>query len=229
MTTTAPSRVALIERNGRECRTFATSLEAVGGLEFKVEGYASVTQQSYDMGSYFETIGRGAFTKTLQGDPDVQLLVNHEGLPLARTTVAPGEPGHLALSEDSNGLHFLAQLDRSDPDAQTLLRKIGTGLMDQCSFAFRVIRQSWNDSRTERTIQEVSLDRGDVSVVGYGANPTTSVDARALGAQSTSGNLGLYQARARALGLGVHMPANGHPPLSLYQARQRAHALRGRR
>ena len=133
------------------------------------------------MGAYTEVISRGAFATTLSKDPDVQLLLNHEGLPLARTTVAPGQDGHLELSEDGRGLRFDAQLDRNDPDAQTLMRKIGAGLMDQASFAFRVIRQNWNDSHTERTIQEVSLDRGDVSVVNYGASPTTSIDARALG------------------------------------------------
>jgi HK97 family phage prohead protease len=207
MTTTAQSpRIAMLERSGREFRTFRTKLTArnMGGLEFKVEGYASVTEQPYDMGAYEESIQRGAFTKTLQGRPDVQLLLNHEGLPLARTTLAPGEVGHLALSEDSRGLHFSAQLDRNDPDAQTLMRKIGAGLMDQASFAFRVIRQSWNDGRTERTIQEVSLDRGDVSVVNFGASPTTSVDARAHGAaQAPKSNLSLYQARARTRHLGI--------------------------
>ena len=230
MTTTASSRVALIERSGREFRTFATTLEAtdIGGLQFRLSGWASVVDTPYEMPGYTEVISRGAFLKTLQGRPDVQLLVNHEGLPLGRTTVPPGHPGHLELSEDDRGLRFDAQLDRNDPDAQTLMRKIGTGLLDQCSFAFRVIRQSWNDSRTKRTITEVSLDRGDVSVVGYGASPTTSVDARALGAQSTSGNLSLYQARARAAALGVHTSSKGNP-LSLYQVRQRAHALRGRR
>ena len=52
------------------------------------------------MPGYTEVISRGAFLKTLQGRPDVQLLVNHEGLPLGRTTVPPGHPGHLELSED---------------------------------------------------------------------------------------------------------------------------------
>jgi HK97 family phage prohead protease len=201
MTTTQSPRIAMI--GGREFRTFATKLEArdIDGMEFKVSGWASVVDTPYDMGSYSEVISRGAFTKSLQGRPDVQLLTNHEGLPLARTTVPPGQDGHLELSEDSRGLHFAAQLDRSDPDARTLMRKIGAGLMDQASFAFRTIRQNWNDSHTERTIQEVSLDRGDVSVVNYGASPTTSVDARAHGAQAQKSNLSLYQARARALTL----------------------------
>ena len=130
------------------------------------------------MGGYTETIARGAFRKSLDGRPDVMLLVNHDGLPLARTTIPSGMPGHLSLAEDDRGLYFDAQLDRSDPDAAVLMRKVGSGLMDQCSFAFRVIKQDWSDDRTQRTIREVSLDRGDVSVVNYGASPVTSVDAR---------------------------------------------------
>jgi HK97 family phage prohead protease len=202
MTTTQPSRAMMLDKSTREFRTFATKLEArdINGLEFKVSGWASVVEQPYDMGAYTEVISRGAFTKTLQGRPDVQLLLNHEGLPLGRTTVPPGQDGHLELSEDGRGLRFDAQLDRDDPDAQTLMRKIGAGLMDQASFAFRVIRQNWNDSHTERTIQEVSLDRGDVSVVNFGASPTTSVDARARGRHG-KGNLSLYQARTRASAL----------------------------
>jgi hypothetical protein len=46
------------------------------------------------------------------------------------------------------------------------------------SFAFRVIRQKWNDDRTERMLTEVSLSDGDVSIVTYPAYPATSVEAR---------------------------------------------------
>jgi hypothetical protein len=46
------------------------------------------------------------------------------------------------------------------------------------SFAFRVIRQKWNDDRTERMLTEVSLADGDVSIVTYPAYPATSVEAR---------------------------------------------------
>ena len=95
-------------------------------------------------------------------------------------------------------MRFDAQLDRDDPDARLVHRKISSGLMDQCSFAFRVTGQSWNDSRTLRTISGVNMDRGDVSIVNYGASPTTSVDARALGRHGKPSNLSLYQARARA-------------------------------
>lgn len=141
----------------------------------KIAGYASVTNTPYDMGFYREQVARGAFAKTLSENPDVQLLVNHEGLPLARTT-----NGSLTLREDDKGLHFEARLDPNDPDAQQLARKIQSGLMDQASFAFRVTRQDWDEDYENRTIQEVSLDRGDVSVCNYGASPTTHVTMRSF-------------------------------------------------
>jgi hypothetical protein len=46
------------------------------------------------------------------------------------------------------------------------------------SFAFRVIRQNWSKDRTERTLTEVSLADGDVSIVTYPAYTATSVEAR---------------------------------------------------
>lgn len=162
---------------GREVRRLtSTDMEcrSVDG-RIHLHGLASSTESPYDMGWYTETMKRGAFSKTLSESPDVQLLVNHEGLPLARTT-----NGSLTLTEDDRGLVFNAHGDESDPDIAALARKINAGLMDQCSFAFRVIRQTWDEDYEDRQINEVSLDRGDVSVVNYGANPNTSVNIRSL-------------------------------------------------
>ena len=80
------------------------------------------------------------------------------------------------------------------------MSKIRAGLLDQMSFAFRVTKQNWNETAASRTIQAVDLDRGDVSVVNYGASPTTSVDARSR-RRPNGGPLNLYQARADALRL----------------------------
>jgi HK97 family phage prohead protease len=99
-------------------------------------------------------------------------LINHEGLPLART-----KNGTLRLQEDQTGLYMDADL----PDTQAardLYTLVERGDVDQMSFAFRVIRQKWNEGRTERTLTELSLADGDVSVVTYPAYPTTSVEAR---------------------------------------------------
>jgi HK97 family phage prohead protease len=100
------------------------------------------------------------------------LLINHEGLPLART-----KNGTLLLTEDEVGLRFDAELPDTT-EAKDLYTLIERGDVDQMSFAFRVIRQKWNSDRTERTLTEVSLADGDVSVVTYPAYPTTSVEAR---------------------------------------------------
>jgi len=102
----------------------------------------------------------------------VRLLINHEGLPLART-----KNGTLELSEDEVGLRFDAELPDTT-EARDLWTLIQRGDVDQMSFAFRVIRQKWSADRTERTLTEVSLADGDVSVVTYPAYPTTTVEAR---------------------------------------------------
>jgi HK97 family phage prohead protease len=139
-----------------------------------VEGYASTFNQPYDMGFYSETIAQGAFTKTLSESPDVRFLLNHDGLPLARTT-----SGTLELSQDSTGLAFRTTLDANDPDVARLVPKMQRGDLNQCSFAFRTIKDSWNEDYTERTMSELSLRDGDVSVVTYPANPAATAKLRA--------------------------------------------------
>jgi HK97 family phage prohead protease len=102
-----------------------------------VEGYASVTEQGYDMwdwyGSYTEVVRAGAFTKTLSENPQVQLLLNHGGLSMAYTRA-----GTLRLSEDSTGLHMGADLNTSRTDVADMVHALADGNVDEMSFAFRV-------------------------------------------------------------------------------------------
>jgi len=138
----------------------------------RLSGYAAVFNDDSVPLPFIERIAPGAFRKTLTETPDVRLLINHEGLPLART-----KNGTLRLQEDQTGLYMDADL----PDTQAardLYTLVERGDVDQMSFAFRVIRQKWNEGRTERTLTELSLADGDVSVVTYPAYPTTSVEAR---------------------------------------------------
>lgn len=163
------------ELRGREVRrcTATVELRETNGT-LTLDGYASVTGVYYDMGWYQEQVRSGAFAKTLAENPDVQLLVNHEGLPLARTT-----SGTLTLEEDTHGLKVSAALDPTDPDVDRLARKMRRGDIDQMSFAFRATRQEWDEDYEQRDIIECNIDRGDVSVVNYGANPATTVGLRA--------------------------------------------------
>ncbi|WPH57627.1 hypothetical protein [Mycobacterium phage WXIN] len=153
-----------------------------------LEGYAS-TFEPYEMYGgpgngygWTEQLDREAFDKTLREKPDLHLLVNHAGMPLART-----KSGTLDLSVDDGGLKVVARLDRRDPEVQSLAVKMERGDMDEMSFAFRVKAQKWeatdehpDDNQALRTITEVSLHKGDVSVVNFGANPTTSVGLRSV-------------------------------------------------
>lgn len=157
---------------------------AVAGLEFRddsstptLTGYASTYDQPYDMGWYRESVATSAFKRTLGANPDVRLLINHEGLPLARTT-----SGTLVLDSDSRGLRVSASLDPSDPDVQALLPKMKRGDLNQMSFGFRTIEDEWSSDMSQRTLRSLDLNDGDVSVVTYPANPNTSVAARAAGA-----------------------------------------------
>lgn len=144
-----------------------------------IEGYASVVEQPYEMwdmlGSYSEVLRAGSFAKTLTETPQVQLLLNHGGLAMAYT-----QAGTLRLSEDSNGLHMEADVNSKRSDVNDMLLALEERSVDEMSFAFRVTRQQWSPDYDQRDITEVDLHRGDVSVVNFGANPATSVAARAL-------------------------------------------------
>jgi HK97 family phage prohead protease len=141
-----------------------------------LQGYAATFNQEYDLGPFRERIAPTAFQRSLSSGADVRLLVDHQGQPLART-----KSGTLKLSSDGVGMRAEATLDPSDPDVQRLLPKMRRGDLDQMSFAFRVPKggDSWSEDNTLRTLNEVNLAGGDVSVVTYPANPATSVSVRA--------------------------------------------------
>lgn len=142
-------------------------------------GYASTFNQPYDMGWYRETVHPDAFKRSLGQRPDVRLLVNHGGLPLARTT-----SGTLTLDTDASGLRVSAQLDPSDPDVAGLLPKMRRGDLNQMSFGFRLMGDEgdeWSKDMTQRTLRSLDINDGDVSVVTYPANPNAKVGVRSDG------------------------------------------------
>jgi HK97 family phage prohead protease len=170
----APDRL----RGTIERRSFSTDgaeirSTADGGLRFS--GYASTTETPYTVGGFEETFAKGAFKRCLNSEPDVCFLVNHEGLPLARTT-----SGTLTLTEDSRGLKVDADLDPSDPDVQAILPKMKRGDLTEMSFAFKATDDEWSDRDTKRLVRSATIHKGDVSVVTRGANGATYGSIRAL-------------------------------------------------
>jgi len=138
-----------------------------------VAGYAAVFNEEADIGGFFrEVIVPGAFRDAL-GRDDVVFLVNHDGLPLART-----RSGTLRLSEDDKGLRMETLLDAEDPDVKAIAGKMRRGDLDKMSFAFRAVRQEWDETVEPplRRIFEVELF--DVSIVTTPAYEGTSIAMR---------------------------------------------------
>lgn len=158
-----------IDGQAREIRMSlkGPELRAADGSEgVRVEGYAAVFNQIEDMAGYFEErIAPGAFSAALSRGDDVPFLVNHRGLPLARTA-----SGTLELREDERGLWIGSDLDPEDPDVCRIVPKMRRGDLSKMSFAFHAKRTTWDETRDValRTIEEVELlDVAIVTTPGY--------------------------------------------------------------
>ncbi len=162
------------EREFRPTKRIEVRAEDDGGI--RVSGYAAVFGEETNIGGMFsEVIERGAFTNALKRNDDVVFLVNHDGLPLART-----RSGTLSLREDERGLFVDTYLDASDPDVRSIVPKMKRGDLDKMSFAFVPTRQEWDDSGDMplRSIQDLQLY--DVSIVTTPAYDGTDIGLRSL-------------------------------------------------
>jgi HK97 family phage prohead protease len=142
----------------------------------RVAGYAAVFGEETNIGGMFtEVIEAGAFTSALERGDDVVFLVNHAGLPLART-----RSGTLKLTQDDRGLYIESELDREDPDVHAIVFKMKRGDLDKMSFAFIPTRQEWDDSgdMPKRMIRDLELF--DVSIVTTPAYDGTEIGLRSL-------------------------------------------------
>ena len=162
----AQLRAKLVQRDGKDF--------------YEVTGYATVFNKPYKMydafGEYTEQVASSALDESLAKSPDTVFLTNHRGLTMARTT-----NGTLELEKDVQGLHMKALLNATRDDVRRLASAINDELVTEMSFAFMIDEEgfSWNDDYTALTLTKVDINRGDVSAVNYGANPYTSIGARA--------------------------------------------------
>jgi HK97 family phage prohead protease len=140
--------------------------ETADGMTFT--GYAAVfNSRSENLGGFTEFVAPGAFTRSLKTRNDVKLLWNHDTSIVLGSTRART----LSLTEDEKGLRVEAQLPNTSAgrDAAELLKR---GDVDSMSFGFSVIKDSWNTSGDERTLNAVRLH--EVSVVAFPAYPETA-------------------------------------------------------
>jgi len=158
-----------------------------GGEKLLFTGCASKVDSPYViadwLGEYTEIVRAGAFTQTLNGNPDVIFTLNHDwsGAPMART-----KSGTLRLSASPDFM-VEADLDGTRADVHQMYSAMEAGDLDAMSFAFWVTRQTWSPDYDQRDILEIDMDGGDTSEVTWPGNP------------ATTGTTALRSAQARAL------------------------------
>lgn len=193
----AQKRAEAAEKSGTQARSCAPSgveqrraapvlgqMRAGGTVErdgksfLKLSGMASTYEKHYLMydlfGMYQEVVAEAAGAASLAQEPDVVYLLNHTGIPFARST-----SGTLDLSEPGGGLWTEAYLNPKRQDVKDLVAAVTEKSITEMSFAFRITDGRWSPDYTEYRINTYDIDRGDTSPVTFGANPHTSIEARA--------------------------------------------------
>lgn len=154
-------------------------LRAVDNEEGKmiVEGYAVRFNEETLIGDadwgWFEVIDPKALDKTNMKDVPLKYQHNDSKGILART-----RNGSLVLTKDKEGLKIRAELIDTT-DNVDIYKCIKAGLLYQMSFAFDVVDEEID--RSSKPMKRRILEIGtlyDVSVVDFGAYPTTSIYAR---------------------------------------------------
>lgn len=176
-TTTTPEAPEQVRSQyGEAVELRVSEVRAASDDTLTVSGYAAVFDDITDIGYFKERIARGAFEGVMQDD--VRLLINHTGVPLARTT-----NGTLDLEVDDTGLRYTARL-ADTTEGRDLYKLIKRGDISQSSFAFTIADEDWDRKANLRTITRMG-QLLDVSPVTYPAYPTTTVAARAKAADTT--------------------------------------------
>ena len=169
-----------------EKRAFHCNLEIRGSDQgTTIEGYAAVFDSlSEDLGGFREIIVGGSFKRTLKAGADVRALVDHDPSKI----LGRNKAGTLTLREDDHGLKV--RIKPPDTTAgRDVVESLRRGDLDQMSFAFSVVSDSWQtiDGEEVRTITDVDLH--DVSVVAYGSYTDTTVAVRSLDRARSDNNL----------------------------------------
>ena len=146
------------------------------GESATIVGYGAVfNSRSENLGGFYEYIDRNAFDNVLKNETDTRFLINHEGIPLGRTTA-----GTLRLSVDEVGLRYEVDLPNTQT-ANELKEALKRGDVNQSSFAFSVERDKWSEEDGAMRRDILSIDRLlDVSAVSFPAYPSATVGIRSM-------------------------------------------------
>ena len=153
------------------CSKFQTRADEAGDLY--ISGYFSVFNSSYELWpGATESVAETAFDEALADD--IRCLIDHE----TRLVLGRNKAGTLTLKVDSRGLWGEVKINRNDQDAMNLYERVKRGDVDQCSFGFDILEESFEDrgDSVHWTIRKVKLY--EVSIVTFPAYTDTSVSAR---------------------------------------------------
>jgi hypothetical protein len=170
-----------------------TPLEIRAAAGNIISGYAArFDVESSDLGGYHETIRSGAFTAALALPDDVLATLEHD----PEQCIGRRSDGSLELREAGIiGLAFKITLPDTELGRDTF-RRVKSGDLNSCSFAFRAGNDSWQRSndRVLRTIETVA-QLLDVSLVKRPAYPKTSVTVGSKPIVRSAPNLDAYRLR----------------------------------
>lgn len=144
------------------------------GEEIFIEGYFAVFNTRYEMWEgAAETVLKGAFADTL--GEDIRALINHNtDFVLGRTAA-----GTLELSEDDTGLFGRIKINKNDSDAMNLYARVQRGDVNQCSFGFDIVDETYKTDAQGNVLWELrKVKLYEVSVVTFPAYDDTIVQAR---------------------------------------------------
>jgi HK97 family phage prohead protease len=165
------------EMSTKEFRFSTAVLRAAGSTaKPKISGYAArygvKTQLQPGLS---EVIMPGAFSATIARQDDCYCAFNHD----AQQIIARVRAGTLRLNEDSEGLHFDADVDPEVSYANDLLRNIRSGAISECSFGFYADDDNFVDDGNDGLLRQLrACTVFDVSPVVTPQYSGTSVTAR---------------------------------------------------
>lgn len=163
--------------NERQYRAFPfMELRVEDGDKPMIKGHAAVFDKlSVNLGGFREKISPGAFARTIEKG-DVRALWNHNPDYLLGRTKSKT----LSLAEDDRGLTI--EIDPPNTQyARDFMETIKRGDVDQMSFAFATVKDSWEHKEGEESIRTlVEVELFDVSPVTFAAYPQTDVKIRSV-------------------------------------------------
>lgn len=166
----------------------------------KISGYAAMFDSATTIaGEFREMLAPGCFTRTLNENPDVIMLLSHDiGRVLGRTTA-----GTLSLREDSTGLWFDLLPDPTTPSGQEAIGNVRRGDVRGCSFGFRVKKEEWQDGGDRLPLRIIKdVDLFETTLTAAPAYGTTTATLRVDGAPNSTASA-RAEAAMRARGIRI--------------------------